>query len=337
MSKLLEVRDLHVHFKQPRSLLDLASGRPQRMVRAVNGVSLDLNQGETLGLVGESGCGKSTLGRAIVGLTPITSGTARTGDGSVPHDQGNGSLRPRHQAQMVFQDPVMSLNPRYTVGRGIAEALQVHQIVPPDRIADRVSELLETVGLSVELGKRRPRALSGGQCQRVGIARALAVKPDFIVADEAVSALDVSIQAQILNLFLHLQRARNLALLFISHDLGVVRHLCQRVAVMYLGRIVETGPTEEVFNDPKHPYTQALIAAIPRMDSAVGSASEMLAGEPPSPFDLPSGCPFHPRCRHAMPVCQVDPPPADFSAGAGTAACHLYAEGAKSALMAAPV
>ena len=328
MSALLEVQDLHVHFKQPRSLLDFVGGRPQRMVQAVNGVSLTLNRGETLGLVGESGCGKSTLGRAIVGLTPATSGGVRFSDSGTANSQGNSAARSHHQAQMVFQDPVMSLNPRYTVGQGIAEALQVHRIVSRDRITDRVAELLETVGLSVELGKRRPRALSGGQCQRAGIARSLAVEPDIIVADESVSALDVSIQAQILNLFLRLQRERNLALLFISHDLGVVRHLCQRVAVMYLGRIVETGPTEEVFNDPKHPYTQALVAAIPRIDSAVGSASEMLAGEPPSPFDLPQGCTFHPRCRHAMPACRTNPPPADFPVGAGMAACHLYAEGA---------
>jgi peptide/nickel transport system ATP-binding protein len=228
---------------------------------------------------------------------------------------------------MVFQDPHASLNPKLTVHRTLAEVLGVHRVCAAPEIPGRVASLMETVGLAAELSDRRPAALSGGQCQRVGIARALAVGPDLIIADESVSALDVSIQAQILNLFMRLQREMNLTMVFISHDLGVIRHLCQRVAVMYLGRIVETGPTGRVFEHPRHPYTQALIEAIPRLEADAHPPSADLGGEPPSAIDVPPGCAFHPRCPHAEDACRIDPPPALRPGGPGDSvevACHLY-------------
>jgi peptide/nickel transport system ATP-binding protein len=317
---LLSVKDLVVRFRAAGIGLPFAGAR---YINAVNSVSLDVAPGETLGIVGESGCGKSTLGRAILHLVEAQAGEVRFEDGPVSARDKDSIARLRSQAAMIFQDPYGSLNPRIPVGEAIAEVLRVHGKVSQDAIPARVTELLRLVGLSPELADRRPHQLSGGQCQRVGIARALAVEPRLIIADECVAALDVSIQAQILNLLMELQRRMNLSLIFISHDLGVVRHLCRRVAVMYLGRIVELGPTEQVFAAPKHPYTRALLAAIPDIDPDRPLAPSQLRGEPPSPQDLPAGCPFHPRCPHAQKVCAHGETPVLRPSGRGHVACHF--------------
>jgi oligopeptide/dipeptide ABC transporter ATP-binding protein len=321
---LLEVRDLHVHYRGRRSLIDVFARHPGQTTRAVNGVSLSVERGETVGLVGESGCGKSTLGRAILRLTPATTGAVHFDDADVLRLPKEALLRFRRRAQMVFQDPYASLNPRFTVFETLAEVLRVHRLCPARDILGRVHELMAQVGLPVELAGRRGHSLSGGQCQRVGIARALAAGAEFVVADEPVSALDVSIQAQILKLFRQLQQERHLTLLFISHDLGVVRYLCRRVAVMYLGRIVEEGPVARIFTNPKHPYTRSLIAAIPRMDPDAALRGPVLAGEPPSPREQPAGCPFHPRCPRVMAECRAGAPPAARQVEGRSVACHLY-------------
>jgi peptide/nickel transport system ATP-binding protein len=317
---LLDVQDLEVHFRAGGLPLP---GRPARLVQAVNGVSFTLAPGEALGIVGESGCGKSTLGRAILRLGPSTGGAIRF-DGADLATGGNGLAKLRRETAMIFQDPYGALNPRMSVGEAVAEVLRVHRKVPRDRVAARVAELLTMVGLRPEHAGRRPAELSGGQCQRVGIARALAVEPKLIIADECVAALDVSIQAQIINLLIELKARMNLALIFIAHDLAVVRRLCDRVAVMYLGRIVEEGAAETVFAAPKHPYTQALVRAIPEIDPDRRLPNELLAGEPPSPIDLPPGCAFHPRCSFAMPQCRTGLPPALRPAEGRFTACHLY-------------
>jgi oligopeptide/dipeptide ABC transporter ATP-binding protein len=326
VSPLLQVQDLAVHFRAPYGLVELVSRAPRRVVRAVDGVDLELRRGETLGLVGESGCGKSTLGRAILRLVRATSGRVLFEGKDVLGFEREELIRFRRRAQMVFQDPHASLNPKLTAGQTLAETLRVHKICPPAERAGRIAALMARVGLSPELASRRPAALSGGQCQRVGIARALALGPELIIADESVSALDVSIQAQVLNLFMRLQAEMQLTMMFISHDLGVVRHLCHRVAVMYLGQIVEAGPTEQVFRTPRHPYTQALIEAIPLMSPDATAPTTTLAGEPPSPIALPAGCAFHPRCPHAMAVCRRDPGPADRLVSGVQVRCHLYAD-----------
>ncbi len=326
MSALLQIQDLTVHFRVPYGLVELVSRAPRRVVRAVNGVDLELRRGETLGLVGESGCGKSTLGRAVLRLVKATGGRVLFEGKDVLGLDREALLGFRRRAQMVFQDPHASLNPKLTVAQALAEALRVHKVCPPAAFGDRIGALMTTVGLSSEFAARRPAALSGGQCQRVGIARALAVGPELLIADESVSALDVSIQAQVLNLFMRLQAERQLTMMFISHDLGVVRHLCHRIAVMYLGRIVEIGPTEQVFRAPRHPYTQALIAAIPQMSADATGPTATLTGEPPSPIALPPGCAFHPRCPHAMDVCRRDPEPAHRTVNGVQVRCHLYTE-----------
>ena len=325
MTALLDVHDLQVRFRAASLTLPWVSrGRfAARFVNAVNGVSILLQPGETLGIVGESGCGKSTLGRAILNLVEFQGGAVRFDGVLVEPGDSAAVARLRRQTAMVFQDPYSALNPRLTAGEVIAEVLRVHRIVPPDRIADRVAELLELVGLSPEMKDRLPRQLSGGQCQRVGIARALAGEPRLIIADECVAALDVSIQAQILNLLDDLKHRMNLAMIFISHDLGVVRHLCRNVAVMYLGRIVEYGRTEDVFNAPQHPYTRALLSAVPDIDPDRMLAPATLRGEPPSPSELPAGCPFHPRCPHAAEICAMGAPPVLRAIGRTLAACHF--------------
>jgi len=326
VTPLLEVDNLEVHFRHS-TLGDLLRGT-RRIIRAVSGVSFAIPRGATLGLVGESGCGKSTVARAILRLVEPTGGAVRFGGADVRAMDAAALFRFRRSAQMVFQDPYAALNPRLTVAETLSEVFRVHRLCRPNEIRERVEALMATVGLPPELAGRRPNALSGGQCQRVGIARALAVGPQLVIADEAVSALDVSIQAQILNLLGKLREEMHLTLVFISHDLGVVRHLCQRVAVMYLGRIVEQGPTADVFARPRHPYTQALIAAIPTIRPTAAAAPVKLAGEPPSPARVPAGCAFHPRCPQAMPVCRQGPPPPPHPVAGTDVWCHLYAPSA---------
>lgn len=304
---LLTVDDLSVEFSG-RGAGPLGLGK--RVLRAVNGVTLEVRPGEALGLVGESGSGKSTLGRAILGLEPAASGMVTFDGLRVSEGRATDLSRLRRETAMVFQDPYGSLNPKMTVAAAIAEVLHVHRIVPAADVAARVAELMSIVGLRPELGTRRPSSLSGGQCQRVGVARALAVNPRLIIADECVAALDVSIQGQIINLFMELRESMDLALIFIAHDLAIVRRLCDRIAVMYLGQIVEEGPTEAVFTDPRHPYTQALIRAIPEIDPDLPLPADPLMGDPPSPLSLPAGCAFHPRCAHATAPCRTDPAPA---------------------------
>ena len=317
---ILEVRDLQVSF----AASDFTwPGAARSQVRAVNGVSFQLHEGETLGLVGESGCGKTTLARAIMGLTERQSGEVLFKETLLTAQT---LARFRRETAMIFQDPYNALNPRMRVGDTIGEVLQVQKKIPRAQIGERVMELLSLVGLSAEHAGRKPATLSGGQCQRVGIARALAVSPHLIVADECVSALDVSIQAQIINLLIDLRAQMNLTMIFIAHDLAVVRRLCDRIAVLYLGRIVEEGRTEDIFRAPKHPYTQALLRAIPEIDPDKSLPSEMLAGEPPSPLAIPTGCPFHPRCPMVMTACRADPVPILRMAGRQAVACRLFDE-----------
>jgi oligopeptide/dipeptide ABC transporter ATP-binding protein len=290
-------------------------------VHAVDRVSLAVKQGEVVGLVGESGCGKSTLGRLACGLHSPTEGRVLFKGAEVRIGAG---IRPA--IQMIFQDPYASLNPRMRVEDIVGEAAVFHGLVSRDDCSAYVSALLQRVGLDSSFKRRYPHQFSGGQRARIGIARALAVKPEFLVCDEAVAALDVSIQAQVLNLFMELRKALGLTYLFISHDLGVVRHLSERVVVMYLGRVVESGPTEDLFAKPGHPYTQALLAEVPRLERRA-RAYAPVRGEIPSPIAPPSGCHFHPRCPHAMARCKTEAPPLREIAPGRLSACHLH-EGA---------
>jgi oligopeptide/dipeptide ABC transporter ATP-binding protein len=295
------------------------SGRGKQLVRAVEDVSLTVFAGETLGLVGESGCGKSTLGRVLLGLDRPTAGTV-TFSGKPLDTKSPWTVR--REAQIVFQDPYASLNPRLTVAGAISEVLKVHDVCPRKEVPARVNELLDRVGLAQDLADRRPHQLSGGERQRVVIARALASGPKLIVADEAVSALDVSIRAQILNVFTRLQDELKLTYVFISHDLSVIRHVSQRVLVMYLGRIVESAPTAELFRAPRHPYTRGLLEAVPSIDPDDRDAQRALGGDVPNPIDPPPGCPFHPRCPLATQRCAVELPALRDTAAGGTVACH---------------
>ncbi|GAA6201216.1 ABC transporter ATP-binding protein [Aquicoccus sp. SU-CL01552] len=303
---LLDVRNLSVEFSMARSRMGLG---PPRSLSAVSDVSMRVAAGETVGLVGESGSGKSTFGRAILRLGEVTAGEVFLDGQDMARARREDLARLRRETAMIFQDPYGSLNPRLTVRQAIGEVLYVHGKVGPGAAEARIAELLDLVGLDPALMDRRPGDLSGGQCQRVGIARALAIEPRLIVADECVAALDVSIQGQIINLLMELGQRMHLGMIFIAHDLAMVRRLCDRIAVMYLGRIVEEGPTEEVFKDPRHPYTRSLIEAIPEIDPARGLPSAPLPGEPPSPVDLPQGCAFHPRCPLARPECCAAVPP----------------------------
>ncbi|MEX0774574.1 MAG: oligopeptide/dipeptide ABC transporter ATP-binding protein [Phycisphaeraceae bacterium] len=288
---LLSVRDLRTYFPVKRGLLRSTVAH----LKAVDGVSFAIQRGQTLGLVGESGCGKSTVGRTILRLIPATSGQVHF-EGRDVFAAGRGELRRlRRKMQVIFQDPVGSLNPRMTVGRIIGEPIQVHKLARGEQLHQRVATLLKRVGLSPDHAERYPHEFSGGQRQRIGIARALALEPSFIVCDEPVSALDVSIQAQILNLLNDLQDELGLAYLFIAHNLAVIEHFCDRVAVMYLGRIVEIGSRDDI-RQPHHPYTQALLSAAPHTDTESGRRRIVLPGEVPSPVNPPSGCTFHPRC-----------------------------------------
>ena len=295
-------------------------------VQAVDGVSFTIAAGETLGLVGESGSGKSTVGRAVLRLEPPTSGTVRFEGTDLASLDASTLRATRQRMQIVFQDPFGSLNPRRTIGESIAEGMVIHRLVPAATMAARVAELLTEVGLDPSYAERYPHEFSGGQRQRIGIARALAVEPRFIVCDEPVSALDVSVQAQVINLLLDLRERRGLAYLFIAHDLAVVRQVAHRVAVMYLGTIVEIGPARAVIGAPRHPYTQALVSAVPEPDPTTGRRRIVLEGEPPSPSAPPPGCPFAPRCFHPRKDarCSAERPQLRV-VGDRDVACH-YAE-----------
>ena len=325
---VIEMRDVHKRFVSTPDLLQKVVGAiarepaQTRTVHAVNGVSLQIHKGEVLGLVGESGCGKSTLGRVVAGLHPATEGQLFYQGREVSTLAGKDKLAYTLGVQMVFQDPQASLNPRQKLSQILGEALQVHRLAPASEVPARVDGALAEVGLASEYRSRLPHQISGGQRQRIGIARALMVTPDFLVCDEPVAALDVSIQAQVINLFMDLRAQRGLTYLFISHDLGVVRHISDRVAIMYLGKIVEMAPTAEIFSHAQHPYTQALLAEVP--DVARRKRVFMpIKGEIPSPLNPPSGCTFHPRCPHAMERCKQEVPVLRETAAGHVTACHL--------------
>jgi oligopeptide/dipeptide ABC transporter ATP-binding protein len=319
MKPVVEVSGLKKHFAISRGLF----GRSVAWIKAVDGVSFAINPGETLCLVGESGCGKSTVGKVLLRLLEPTAGTIRLDGEDITH-LGIGDMRPhRKRMQMVFQDPYASLNPRLVAGRIVSEPLENYSdITPQDREA-RTAELFEKVGLRSDAMKRFPFEFSGGQRQRLGIARALALNPAVIIADEPVSALDVSVQAQVLNLMMDLQEELGLAYLFVSHDLGVVEHIGHRVAVMYLGRIVELAEKEALFETPLHPYTQALMAAAPIADPHVKRERIVLEGDVPSPINPPSGCTFHTRCPFVFDRCKIERPPLKPVADGRRVACHL--------------
>jgi peptide/nickel transport system ATP-binding protein/oligopeptide transport system ATP-binding protein len=320
---LVSARGLEVHFPIGGGGLR----RPAGLLRAVDGVDLDILRGETLGLVGESGCGKSTLGNALLRLVPSTGGTITFAGTDITKLEGRRLKELRRRAGMVFQDPFASLDPRRTVAQTVAEPLEVHGLRKGRDKAARVAELLELVGLDPAVAGRYPHEFSGGQRQRVGIARALAGEPDFLVCDEAIASLDVSVQAQVLNLLRRLQRQLGLTLLFISHDLSAVRHISDRIAVMYLGRIVEIGPAAAVGGDPQMPYTQALLSAVPLPHPALERQREriVLRGDVPSPAAVPSGCRFRTRCPYVFEPCDdVDPALQPVGAPGQQAACHLH-------------
>ncbi len=323
MTKLLEAIDLAKHYKVRRGLI---LARALGIVRAVDGVSFSLDRGETLALVGKSGCGKSTTARLVLRLIDPTAGTIRFDGADITRLGGAALRRLRRRMQIVFQDPFASLNPRMTVGEILAEPLIVHGIGNRRERERRVEELLGLVGLAPFHARRYPHEFSGGQRQRIGIARALAVEPDLIVCDEPVSALDVSIQAQVINLLKDLQARLGLAYLFIAHDLAVVKHMADRVAVMYLGQIVETASRDELFADPRHPYTRTLLAAIPRPDPHRERPQEVAQGDVPSPMDPPSGCRFHTRCPFVIERCRVETPALAKWRDGHLAACHRAAE-----------
>jgi oligopeptide transport system ATP-binding protein len=313
MSTILELQNVKTHFPVQKGFFRRVDAGS---VRAVDGVSFKLERGEVLGLVGESGCGKSTLARTIMHLVPPTAGAVILNGKNLSAASGAELQASRRDLQMVFQDPYASLNPRLTVYAALAEPLLAHRICPASEVPERVARLMRIVGLAPRFVQKYPHEFSGGQRQRIAIARALALEPKLIVADEPVSALDVSIQAQILNLLAELTRTMNLSLIFIAHDLSVVKHISNRVAVMYLGKIVELGRAEDVIERPVHPYTRALVSAIPTPDPdrELSRQRIVLAGDPPSPINPPSGCPFHPRCLYAQDRCrEIVPPLAPFA------------------------
>ena len=319
--ELLRVENLQKFFPIRKGVFSRVVGH----VRAVDDVSLHVGRGETLGLVGESGCGKTTVGRSILRLIEPTGGTIRFDGVDVMKLRGGKLRNMRKRMQIIFQDPYSSLNPRMTVLDIVGEALTIHGIAKGRAREERVKELLARTGLSTRYINRYPHEFSGGQRQRIGIARALALDPSFIVCDEAVSALDVSVQAQVINLLVDLREEFGLAYLFIAHDLSVVRHISDRVAVMYLGEIVETAPSDELFSNPLHPYTQALLSAVPVADPTRERSRIVLEGDVPTPINPPSGCHFHPRCRYAEPVCSEMVPGTTDVGGGHTFRCHVAA------------
>jgi len=317
---LLEIRNLKKHFPVDAGLFSRGKGA----VKAVDGVNLTINEGETLGLVGESGCGKSTLGRTILRLIEPTSGEVLF-QGKNLLAMGPRELRNmRREMQIIFQDPYASLNPRMRVGDIVGEGLEIHKLAKGRAKRDRVMELLQQVGLREDHFDRYPHEFSGGQRQRIGIARALAVSPKFIVCDEPVSSLDVSIQAQIINLLQELQEKMHLTYLFISHDLRVVEHISHRVAIMYLGKVVEIAQGDKIYHDAKHPYTRALLSAVPLPNTNRKKERVVLEGDVPSPVNPPSGCAFHPRCSYREALCSQSEPPLDFAADGHGVACHVF-------------
>lgn len=324
---LLEVRNLVKHFPIRQGII---FSRQIGAVQAVDNITFNIHKGETLGLVGESGCGKTTAGRCILRLIEPTSGDVIFDGRNVPQLAKDELRDLRKEMQIIFQDPYGSLNPRMTVGDIIGEPLHIHKIAKGAEREKRVREILETVGLSAFHARRFPHEFSGGQRQRIGIARALAVNPRLIICDEPVSALDVSIQAQVINLLQDLQEEFGLTYLFIAHDLSVVKHISDRVAVMYLGKIVELTGKEELYRNPKHPYTQALLSAIPEADPTIKKERIILRGDVPSPINPPSGCRFHTRCPKVMDICRVQEPEFVDSGDGHYVACHLVpaAEGA---------
>jgi peptide/nickel transport system ATP-binding protein len=319
---MLQVRNLSKRFVRRLDLAEriavrLGASMREQTVHALDQVSFDVAEDEVVGLVGESGCGKSTLGRVIAGLLPPSGGEVRLRGEPIRLQPGR-----RPQVQMIFQDPFASLNPRMRIGDAIAEAPLAHRLIAAADAAEHVATMLRRVGLDPGYGRRYPHQFSGGQRARIGIARALAIRPEFLVCDEAVAALDVSIQAQVLNLFMDLREQLGLTCLFISHDLGVVRHLSDRIVVMYLGRVVEVGPVAALYQSPNHPYTQALLSEVPRLDRRRRRYAPV-KGEIPSPLAPPPGCHFHPRCPQAIARCRVEAPALREIAPHRLSACHL--------------
>ncbi len=322
---ILEVRDLHKAFDLPLGMLQTILRHKKEVVTAVDGVAFTVARGETLGIVGESGCGKTTLLRCIARLYQPEKGEILFEGRDILQMSPSELRQERRKIQVVFQDPYSSLNPRMTVGQILKEILGVHNIVSPNQQKERMEELLDMVGMNADTLKRLPSQFSGGQRQRIGIARALAMEPTVLLADEPVSALDVSIQAQVINLLMDLKQRLNLTMIFVTHDLRVVRHVSDRIAVMYLGKIMEIGPSRRIFTNPRHPYTRALLAAAPELDPTIRTEISALQGDPPSPIHIPSGCRFHPRCALAVESCKEAIPPLAEIESNHFAACPITA------------
>jgi oligopeptide/dipeptide ABC transporter ATP-binding protein len=321
-NELVRIEGLTKVFPLKQPILDFITRKPKKILQAVDHVNLSIMKGETLGLVGESGCGKSTLAKTIMRLYDPDGGKMMFEGVDLASLKGQSLRDARKKFQMIFQDPYSSLNPRMSVKDMLAEILTVHKLCPKSEIDDRIGKLLETVGMSIQMAERFPGEFSGGQRQRLGIARALALNPIFIIADEPVSALDVSIQAQVINLLRDIQQSLQLTMLFISHDLRVVRYITNRVAVMYLGKIIELGDTEELFRNAYHPYTKVLIKAAPVLDPRIRTREYAIEGEPPSPIHVPKGCNFHPRCPYAKDKCKSEQPKMSEVQPGRMGACH---------------